>query len=56
MKGRAPSLREQLAWWLASYGERRLQFCRVCHVRRKPDDLICSNCDARVADDATSPD
>ena len=54
MRGRGPSLREQLAWWLASYGERRLEFCRECRVRLPQRGAEhCSNCGAQLNPNAT---
>ncbi len=54
MKGRGPSLREQLSWILASYGERRLNFCRECRVRLPESGMgECPNCGARLNPNAT---
>ena len=48
MRGRGPSLLDRLRWSLASYGERRLNFCRECRVRfPQPSMEVCSNCGAQ---------
>jgi predicted amidophosphoribosyltransferase len=45
---RGASIFEQLAWIFANYAERRQRFCQECRVRRKPNELVCSNCGAQL--------